>query len=194
MEKPWEERLLDEPGLPSFTAQLLPLPQFPLKSAGVVDGHCHITAHGLKQPQLAGFEGIQFVVGGSEYTYQLPFHVKGNCNLRQRGFFTANVVGILAHIGRIVHLASGCNVSDHSFPNLQAVAGAVQLAAGAAVGAHQRQFAALLVVQIDVRIQTSEGAGNLVHDLINELIEVENGVDFLSGLLQLQKILHLIQI
>ena len=159
-----------------------------------MDGHCHIAAHGLKQPQLAGVEGIQFVVGGGEYSHQLPFYMERNRNFRERGFFTANVVGVLAHIGRVVHLASGCDVSDHAFPNFQAVAGAVELAAGAAMGAHQRQFAALLVVQVDVRIQTSEGAGDLVYDLINELIEVKDGADFLSGLLQLEEILHLIQI
>jgi hypothetical protein len=51
-----------------------------------------------------------------------------------------------------------------------------------------------LVVQIDVRIQTSKRTGNLVYDLINELIEVKDGADFLSGLLQLEEILHLIQI
>jgi hypothetical protein len=51
-----------------------------------------------------------------------------------------------------------------------------------------------LVVQVDVRIQTSEGAGDLVYDLINELIEVKDRADFLSGLLQLEEILHLIQI
>ena len=78
----------------------------------------------------------------------------------------------MTHIGRVVHLASGCDVSDHSFSNFQAVAGAVELAAGATMGTHQRQFAALLVVQVDVRIQTSEGVGDLVYDLINELIEV----------------------
>jgi hypothetical protein len=51
-----------------------------------------------------------------------------------------------------------------------------------------------LVVQVDVRIQTSEGAGDLVYDLINELIEVKDGADFLSGLLQLEEIFHLIRI
>ena len=127
--------MLNDAGLPRLTTHLLPLPQFPLKSAGVVDGHCHIAAHGLKEPQLAGVEGIQFVVGGCEYSHQLPFYMEGNRNFRERGFFTANVVGVLTHIGRVVHLTSGCDVSDHSFPNFQAVAGAVELAAGAAMGA-----------------------------------------------------------
>jgi hypothetical protein len=49
-------------------------------------------------------------------------------------------------------------------------------------------------VQVDVRIQASEGAGDVVYDLIDELIEVKNRADFLRGLLQLEEILHLIQI
>jgi hypothetical protein len=70
----------------------------------------------------------------------------------------------------------------------------MELAAGAAMGAHKREFTALLVVQVDVRIQASEGVGDLVDDLINELIEVKDRADFLSGLLELQEVLHLIQI
>ena len=99
-------------------AHLLPLPQFLLKSASVVDRYCHIAAQGLEQPQLAGVEGIQFGVGSGEYSHQLPFYMEGNSNFRERGFFTANVIGVLAHIGRVVHLASGCDVSDHAFPDL----------------------------------------------------------------------------
>jgi hypothetical protein len=49
-------------------------------------------------------------------------------------------------------------------------------------------------VQIDVRIQTTEGTGDLIHDLIYKLVEVKDGVDFLRGSLQLEEILHLIQI
>src|ERR1035437_6977938 len=70
----------------------------------------------------------------------------------------------------------------------------MQVAAGAAMGARQQQFASLLVVQVDVRIQTSERTGDLVYDLINELVEVKDGANFLSCLLQLKEILHLIQI
>ena len=159
-----------------------------------MNGHRHIGAHGLKQPQLTGFEGIQFVVRGGEYSHKLPFYMEGNRNFRERGFFTANVVRVLAHIGRIVHLAGGCDVSNHSFANFQAVPGATELAAIAAMGARERQFAALWVVEVDVRIQTPEGAGDLVYDLIDELIEVKDGADFLSCRLQLEKILYLIQI
>jgi hypothetical protein len=74
------------------------------------------------------------------------------------------------------------------------VARAVDFAAGAAVGTHQRQFAPLFVVQVNVRIQTSEGTSDLVYNLINQLVKVKDGADFLSGLLQLEEILHLIQI
>ena len=189
-----EKRLLNDAGFASLASHLLPLPLFLLKPARVVDGHCHIAAHGLQQPQLARVEGIQFVVRGGEYSHQLPFHMQRNRNLRECGFFTANVVGVLAHIGRVVHLAGGSDVSDHSFANFQTVSGAAEVAATAAMSAHQRQFAALLVVQVDVRIQTSERTGNLVYDLIDQLIEVKDGADFLSGLLQLEKILHLIEI
>ena len=113
-----EQCLLNDAGLPRFTSHLLPLPLFLLKSASVVDRYCHIAAQGLEQPQLAGVEGIQFGVGGGEYSHQLPFYMEGNSNFRERGCFTANVIGVLAHIGRVVHLASGCDVSDHAFPDL----------------------------------------------------------------------------
>jgi hypothetical protein len=93
-----------------------------------------------------------------------------------------------------MHLASGGNVSDHAFPDLEAMTGAAKLAAAAAVSAHQGQFAALFVVKIDVRIQASEGMGDLVHDLIDEPVEVKDGADFLSGFLQLEKLLDLIEI
>ena len=189
-----KQRLLNDASLPRFASHLLPLLLFLLKSASVVDGHGHIAAQGLEQPQLAGAEGIQFGVGGGEYSHQLPFYMERNRNFRERGFFTANVIGVLAHIGRVVHLPGRGDVSDHAFPDLQAVAWAVEFAAGAAMGAHQRQFAALLVVQVDVGIQTSEGTGDLVHHLIHQLVEIKDGADFLSGLLQLEEILHLIEI
>src|SRR5208282_6257393 len=69
----------------------------------------------------------------------------------------------------------------------------VELAAGAAMGTHERQFAAFFVVQVDVGIQASEGLGDLVDDLINQLVEVKDGTDFLSGLLQLEKLVYLIE-
>src|SRR6202167_1275190 len=87
-------------------------------------------------------------------------------NFRERGFFTANVIGVFTHIGRVMHLTGGGEVSNHAFADFQAVAGAVEFAAGAAVGTYQQQFAALLIVQVDVGIQASEGASDLVDDLI----------------------------
>ena len=70
----------------------------------------------------------------------------------------------------------------------------MELAAGAAMGTRKRQFASLFVVQVDVRIHTSERTGYLVHHLIHELVEVKDRADFLSGLLYFEKILDLIQI
>jgi hypothetical protein len=93
-----------------------------------------------------------------------------------------------------MHLTGGCDESNHAFANFQAVAGAVHFAACTAMGARKRQFATLFVVQVDVRIHTSERSGYLVHNLIHELVEVKNRADFLSGLLHLEKIFHLIQV
>ena len=119
--------------------------------------------------------------------------MEGNGNVGERGFFAADVIRILAHVGGVMHLASGGDVSDHALANFQAVTRAAQFASGATVGADQRQLAALLVVQVDVRIKASKRPGNLVYDLVDELIEVKDGADFLGSLLQLEEILHLIK-
>jgi hypothetical protein len=134
------------------------------------------------------------VVGGGKYSYQLSLYVKRDRDFGERGLLTANVIVIQSDIGCVVHLAGRCDVSDHAFSDLQAVTRAVDLAARAAMGAHQQQFAALLVVQVDVSIETAEGTGDLIDDLIDKLVEVKDRVDFLRGPLQLEEIIHLIEI
>jgi len=55
--------------------------------------------------------------------------------------------------------------------NLQAETLVVQ---GTAVDATHYHFSASFVVKIDAALEKAEGMGYLVHDVFNELIEVEN--------------------
>jgi hypothetical protein len=54
---------------------------------------------------------------------------------------------------------------------------------GAAMHSGQNQLAVLLVVQVNVSFDATERACNLIHDSVDERIEVKNRRDILSGLL-----------
>ena len=65
---------------------------------------------------------------------------------------------------------------------------------GAAVYASCFQFAVLCVVQVEVGLHTSKGARHVVHHVIDQLIEIENGRDFARPLLQLLEVLNLLDL
>src|SRR5580698_8578594 len=62
----------------------------------------------------------------------------------------------------------------------------------AAMHAGEHHFPAFFVVQVDAGFQTAEGTGYIIHDVVDELIEVEDRSDLLRRLLQLLQLLHLI--
>ena len=102
---------------------------------------------------------------------------------------TGDIIFVLAHIWGIAHLAGGCDVADHAFlANLQTETLAVH---GTAVDAAHHHFSASFVVKIDAAFQQAEGMGYVVHDVVDELIEVENRADLLRSLLQLLQAFYL---
>ena len=60
----------------------------------------------------------------------------------------------------------------------------------AAMYTGQHQFAILGFMQVDVEFHAAERAGNVVHDLVDEFVQVENGADLLRCFLQLQQFLN----
>jgi hypothetical protein len=59
---------------------------------------------------------------------------------------------------------------------------------GAAMDASEHQFVAVRFVEIDIRLYESEGARNLVHDAVDKLIEIKEGIDSVRGSLQPEQI------
>ena len=70
--------------------------------------------------------------------------------------------------------------------DLQAIAFVVK---GATTHAGKLQFAAFFVMQVKVRFDATECAGNVVYDLVDQKIEVEDGSDLRDPLLQLEQVL-----
>ena len=69
---------------------------------------------------------------------QFSLNVQRNRDLGLRGLVASDVIGILAHIRRIAHLAGAGDVADHAFfAELQDVAFAANLATSAAMRAGQ---------------------------------------------------------
>ena len=177
-----------------------PRPRGPVPSAGAVPretcGHCapdrDITAQGLKQPELLGRESVELIVRRGKNADQLAIDMKRDGNFGKGGLFAADVVGVLAHVGGIAHLAGSGDVSHHSLlADFQAVAVAMDNATGTAVRAGKFQFPAFLVMQVDVSINAAERPGNIVHDLIDKFVEIEDGRDALRGFLQFQQVVDL---
>jgi hypothetical protein len=62
----------------------------------------------------------------------------------------------------------------------------------ASVHAGQHHLAVLFIVQVDAGLYAAEGTGNFVHDIVDELIKVEDGSDLLRCFLQLLQVFYLI--
>src|SRR5579862_3701515 len=126
------------------------------------------------------------MVGSAEHTNELAFDVKRNRYLRTRGFFATNVVRVFANIWRISHLTRGRDVANHAFlADLQTVAGAVRGTTVATACAGQHERTAIDIVQINVGVDTAKGTSDVIHNLVDEFVEVENRRDSLRSFLQL---------
>src|SRR5207248_11414891 len=58
----------------------------------------------------------------------------------------------------------------------------------------ENQFRARLVMEINIRFHAPERSSNLVDDFVDELIEIEDRGDLLSGLLQLKQLFDLLEL
>src|SRR5579871_1118781 len=63
----------------------------------------------------------------------------------------------------------------------------------ASVYAGQYHFLAKLVVQIDAGLNAAKRPRYVVHDIVDQLIEVENGIDLLRGLLHFLQFFNLVE-
>ena len=61
----------------------------------------------------------------------------------------------------------------------------------AAVDSGQHHLLALFVMQINAGFDASEGVGHIIHNLVDELVEIENRSNFLSRFLQRSAVLRL---
>ena len=123
---------------------------------------------------------------------QLRAELQRNSHFRKRIRLACPVIGIETNVGRIAHLARGGNVAYHAFlSKLQAVPLAMQ---GATLHASKNQFGVGLVVKKNFGFHAAKRNGHIVYDLIYELIQIEDRGNFLRGLLQLEEILHLVNV
>ncbi len=65
---------------------------------------------------------------------------------------------------------------------------------GAAMNAGHLQLAALFVVQVKIGFHAAECAGNVVHNLIDQFIEIEDGGNLPRPFLQLEQMFDLIEL
>ncbi len=65
---------------------------------------------------------------------------------------------------------------------------------GAAVDAGHLQFAPLLVMQIDIGFHAAEGGGDIVHNLVDQFVQIEDGGNLLRPLLQFQQMVNLVEL
>src|ERR1700728_5139774 len=115
--------------------------------------------------------------------------VKRDRHFGERAGLAAYVVIVYARVGGIAHLAGASDVADHAFlADLQTKTFLVDAATMHAVEHH---LSARLVVQVDAGFKAAEGTGNVVHDVLDELIEIEDRSDLLGGFLQFLKFLNL---
>ena len=56
------------------------------------------------------------------------------------------------------------------------------------------QFGMLLVMQIEISLHAPEIAGYIIHHLIDQFIQIENGRDLLRPFLQLEQMLNLLEL
>ena len=63
----------------------------------------------------------------------------------------------------------------------------------AAMNAGRFQFAMLFVVQIEIGLHATECARHVVHDLVDQFVEVEDGSDLPRPLLQLEEMFDLLR-
>jgi hypothetical protein len=80
-------------------------------------------------------------------------------------------------------LSGGSDVPNHSFlADLQTMSFTVQVAA---VHTCKHHFSACFIVQVDAGFEAAKRRpGNFLHDAVDELVEIEDGGDFLRSLLQ----------
>src|ERR1700719_595669 len=128
-------------------------------------------------------------MGCGKDAYEASAGMERNRYFRERIVFAANVVLVLAYVGGIAHLASRSDVADHAFfANLQTMAFVVHATAMHPGHYHFRSF---LIMQINAGFHAAKGARYVIHDVVDELIKVEYGVDLLRGLLQSLQVFHL---
>jgi hypothetical protein len=131
-----------------------------------------VIAQCLQNPQLLAREAVDLGMRRRENAHQSITDMQRYGNFRERIVLARNVVLIFTNVGRVTHLACGCNVANHSLDaDFQAISFAVQ-AASAYPGQHH--VSAFFVVQINPGFQTTEGKGHFIDDALNELVEIEN--------------------
>ena len=101
-------------------------------------GYSEMSGQRLKHLQLIISKSIDVLMIYQENANDFTAGLQRNTYFRQRRRFASDVIRVLAHIGRVAHLACACRVADHAvLAQLQAVAFAANFAASTAVRAGQ---------------------------------------------------------
>src|SRR5258708_4758196 len=116
--------------------------------------------------------------------------VKRDRDFGKSGGLAGHVIFVFAHIGCVTHLAGRSDIADHAFlADLQTMAFVVH---AASVHAREYHLTTFLVMQIYACLDAAERVSYVIHDVVDELIEVEDRGDLLRGFLQALQILDLI--
>ena len=186
-----QQSLLDHAGFALLHAHPLAFVPFVLEAAGIVNRHRQVVAEPLQHSQLLARKAIEFMMRSGKYADQLSIHKQRNRYFGERRFLTGDVIRVLAHIGRVTHLQGRGDVADHAF--FAYFESRSLFMKHAAMNASRFQFAAIGVVQIKIGLHASECARHVVHDVIDQLVEIENGGDLARPFLQLEKMFDLLR-
>ena len=158
-----------------------------LKAPRIVNRDRDVIAQRLQNSQLLAGKAIHFGMRCGEYSHQALADAQRNRHFRERRRLAADVVLVLAHVGRVAHLTGRGDVADHALAaDFQAMSFAVHAASS---HSGQHHLAALFVVQVDAGFQAAEGMRHFVDNAVDELVEIENRRDFLRGLLHALQVL-----
>src|SRR5579863_8387204 len=114
-------------------------------------------------------------------SYQSFTDTKRDGDFGKRIVFAGNVVLVFANVGRIVRLASGGDVPDHSFHTDFQPMTLAMYAATPHSGKHH--LAVFLVMQVNACFQAAKRLSDFIDDIIDELVKIKDRRDALRGFL-----------
>ena len=125
-----KKRLLNSAGLGGLLLHSFARRALEPEEAGVLNGNSDVSGKRLKHLELIVREGVRLVMVNQKNADDLTGGFEGDANFRARGWFADNIVGVLADVRGVAHLARSCHMTDHALSaNLQPVSLAVLRAA-----------------------------------------------------------------